>query len=174
MKVLVTAFKPFGNKENNYSQEVIKYIENVDKVILDVCYDKCYTDLIDSFNLDEYDLIICLGEARMRSTLMVETTAKNISSCSLMDNAGVIKKDEKIVDNEIEELNTLVDLSNLKDIVELSHDAGKFVCNNIYFHLLNNCPSKSLFIHIPECHDLEENYLNCANIISRIIKNIQM
>lgn len=170
MKVLVTAFKPFGNKENNYSQEVIKYIENVEKVILDVCYDKCYMDLIDSFNLDEYDLIICLGEARMRSTLMVETTAKNISSCSLMDNAGVIKKDEKIVDNEIEELNTLVDLSNLKDIVELSHDAGKFVCNNIYFHLLNNWPSKSLFIHIPECNDLKDNYIKHASVIKKIIK----
>lgn len=174
MKVLVTAFKPFGNKENNYSQEVIKYIENVDKIVLDCCYDQCYLDLLNAYNLDKYDLIVSLGEARMRSVLTLETTAKNISSCSIMDNAGVIKKDEKIIDNEIEKLNTLVDLSNLKDIIELSHDAGKFVCNNIYFHLLNNYPSKSLFIHVPECHDLEENYLKCANTISRIIKNIQM
>ena len=153
MKVLVTAFKPFGNKENNYSQEVIKYIENVDKIVLDCCYDRCYLDLLNAYNLDKYDLIVSLGEARMRSVLTLETTAKNISSCSLADNGGIIKKDEKIINNEIEKLNTLVDLSNLKDIVELSHDAGKFVCNNIYFHLLNNYPSKSLFIHIPECHD---------------------
>ena len=171
MKVLVTAFKPFGNKENNYSQEVIKYIENVDKIVLDCCYDRCYLDLLNAYNLDKYDLIVSLGEARMRSVLTLETTAKNISSCSLADNGGIIKKDEKIINNEIEKLNTLVDLSNLKDIVELSHDAGKFVCNNIYFHLLNNYPSKSLFIHIPECHDLEENYVKYANVINEIIEN---
>ena len=32
MKVLVSAFKPFNNSKNNYSEEVLKYIENVDFV----------------------------------------------------------------------------------------------------------------------------------------------
>ena len=174
MKVLVTAFKPFGNKINNYSEEVIKYIKNVDKVILDVCYDKCYIDLKNAHNLDEYDLIISLGEARMRSILTLETTAKNISSCSLQDNSGTIKKDEKIVNNEVNELHTLVNLDNIKNIVELSHDAGKFVCNNLYFNLLNNYPNKSLFIHIPECNDLCDNYIKHANTINHIINNIKL
>ena len=110
MKVLVTAFKPFGKCTNNYSEEVIKYISNVDKIVLDVCYDKCYLDLYKSYNLNDYDLIISLGEARMRKVLTLETTAKNISSCSLADNLGIIKKDEKIIDNEIIEIKTLVDL----------------------------------------------------------------
>ena len=172
MKVLVTAFTPFGKCNNNYSQEVIKYIEKVDKVILDVCYDKCYLDLITQYNLDDYDLIISLGEARMRKVLTLETTAKNIASCSLADNNGVVKKDEKIVDNDITELITLVSLTDVLDIVELSHDAGKFVCNNIYFHLLSNYPNKSLFIHIPECDNDENNYVKYANIINNIINKI--
>ena len=65
MKVLVTAFKPFGKCNNNYSEEVIKYINNVDKIILNVCYDKCYLDLCEAYDLSDYDLIISLGEARM-------------------------------------------------------------------------------------------------------------
>ena len=172
MKVLVTAFTPFGKCTNNYSSEVIKHIKNVDKVILDVCYDKCYFDLINQYNLNEYDLIVSLGEARMRKVLTLETTAKNISSCSLSDNSGIVKKDEKIIDNDIIELKTLVNLNNINDLVELSNDAGKFVCNNIYFHLLNNYQDKSLFIHIPECDNEENNYIKYANIINNIINRI--
>ena len=172
MKVLVTAFKPFGKCNNNYSEEVIKYIDNVDKIILDVCYDKCYLDLCEAYDLSDYDLIISLGEARMRKTLTLETTAKNISSCSLPDNLGIVKSNEKIIDNDIEFINTLVDVNKVKDLVELSNDAGKFVCNNIYYHLLTNHPKKSLFIHIPECNNDEDNYIRYANQISDIIKNI--
>ena len=45
MKVLVTAFKPFNNQTINYSSEVLKYIENVDKLIVDVIYDECYLEV---------------------------------------------------------------------------------------------------------------------------------
>ena len=169
MKVLVTAFKPFGKCTNNYSEEVIKYISNVDKIVLDVCYDKCYLDLCKSYNLNDYDLIISLGEARMRKVLTLETTAKNISSCSLADNLGIIKKDKKIIDNEIIEIKTLVEIDKVTDIVQLSHDAGKFVCNNLYFHLLKNYPYKSLFIHIPNCNDNVEEYKKHAKTINNII-----
>ena len=172
MKVLVTAFTPFGKCTNNYSSEVIKYINNVDKIIIDVCYDKCYFDLINQYNLDEYDLIISLGEARMRNVLTLETTARNIASCSLSDNNGIVKQNEKIIDNDINELTTLVNFDRVKDIVELSNDAGKFVCNNIYFHLLSNYQTKSLFIHIPECDNDIDNYIKYANTINNIINII--
>ena len=86
MKVLVTAFLPFNKSYNNYSKEVLNYISGVDKVILDVIYDRCYEDLKSQYNLDDYDLIIAMGEARMREVLTLELQAKNISSCSLPDN----------------------------------------------------------------------------------------
>ena len=35
MKVLVTAFKPFNNQNINYSIEVLKFITDVDKMIVD-------------------------------------------------------------------------------------------------------------------------------------------
>ena len=108
----------------------------------------------------------------MRKTLTLETTAKNISSCSLPDNLGIVKSNEKIIDNDIEFINTLVDVNKVKGLVELSNDAGKFVCNNIYYHLLTNHPKTSLFIHIPECNSDENNYIRYANQISDIIKNI--
>ena len=171
MKVLVSAFKPFNNCKNNYSEEVLKYIRNADNIVLDVIYDKSYEILSNNYNLNEYDLIIALGEARSRKVLTLETQAKNISSCSLKDNSGVLKQNEKIIINGEEILQTKVDISKINNIIELSTDAGKFVCNNIYYHLLYNYPNKSLFIHIPECNNNIDNYIKYANTINTIINN---
>lgn len=169
MKVLITSFKPFNNMINNYSTEVLNYINNQYKIVLDVVYDECYIKLKEQFNLDEFDLIIALGEARSRNVLTLETNAKNISSCSLKDNSDVLKQNELIIKNGKDILETKVDLNLISNIIQLSNDAGKFVCNNLYYHLLNNYPSKSLFIHIPECDNDINKYQECAKVIEKII-----
>lgn len=171
MKVLLSAFKSFNNASNNYSMEVLKYINNVDKIVIDVLYDECYK-IISSCNLDDYDLVISLGEARSREELTLEIQAKNISSCSISDNNGVYKKDCVIIDGGKDVLNTGVNVNRLSDMIKFSYDAGKYVCNNLYYHLLYNYPDKSLFIHIPNCYDNEDEYVRYAKIIENIIKVI--
>ena len=172
MKVLVTAFKPFHKSTNNYSMEVLYYLNNVEKLVIDVCYDECYKEITKKFNLEEFDLIIALGEARSRTELTLELAAKNLASCSIKDNAGILKKDELIVNENIEALHTLVETSCVDDLVKFSLDAGKYVCNNLYFHLLYNYPNKSLFIHIPECNNDSNEYIKYAKVIEEIIKRI--
>lgn len=167
MKVLISAFKPFNKMHNNYSNEVLKFINGVDKTILDVVYDECFYELNKKFNLNSYDLIIALGEARMRKVLTVEKRAVNQASCSLADNLGIIKKDEKIIDGGNDYLYTTLPLDDCD--IEISCDAGRFVCNNIYYHLLNNYPEKSLFIHIPECDNNENKYKEYAEKIEKLI-----
>ena len=91
--------------------------------------------------------------------LTLEIEAKNISSCSLADNSGVVKQDE-IIDTSFEEvIRTNVEVNKVSELIKFSYDAGKFVCNNLYFHLLANYPNKSLFIHIPNCNDDENEKL---------------
>lgn len=172
MNVLVTAFKPFNNNINNYASEVIKYIQNVDKLIIDVVYDDCYEEIIKQKDLNNYDLIISLGEARSRKVLTLERFAHNISDCSLKDNKGQLKKNETIINNLPYELKTLVQIDKVKDLIEFSFDAGKFVCNNLYYHLLSNYPHKSLFIHVPECNNEISNYQLHAIVIEEIIKKL--
>lgn len=172
MKVLVTAFLPFNKSYNNYSKEVLNYISGVDKVILDVIYNRCYEDLKSQYNLDDYDLIIAMGEARMREVLTLELQAKNISSCSLPDNFGILKQDEVIDSNLPEIIKTKVNVSELSEVIMYSTDAGKFVCNNLYFHLLKDYPTKSLFIHIPNCKDDMDEYIKHAKVINKIIEII--
>lgn len=172
MKVLISAFKPFNKANNNYSYEVLKKINNVDKALIDVVYDECFVELTNKFNLDSYDLIIALGEARSRMILTLEENAKNISSCSIPDNRGNFKKDERILDND-DVLYTKVDINKVKDLVEFSSDAGKFVCNNLYYHLLNYNPYKTLFIHVPNCLDDENKYIEYARQIEQIIEKLK-
>lgn len=169
MKVLVSAFKPFYKANNNYSIEVLNYINNVDKCIIDVIYDECFEELKINRNLEEYDLIVSLGEARSRSVLTIEKYAKNVSSCSISDNSGIIKQNQKINTDGKDLLETLVDLNKCSDLVELSEDAGKFVCNNLYYHLLEKYPNKSVFIHIPNCNDDIVKYKEYARRIEEII-----
>ncbi len=173
MKVLITAFKPFNKMQNNYSMEVLKYLDNVDKLVIDVLYDRSYKEIDGTYNLKEYDFIIAMGEARMRKELTIEVLAKNIASCSIADNSGVLKKDEEIIKGEKKELHTKIDLSKISDFVTISQDAGTFVCNNIYYHLLLNYPEKSLFIHIPECDNDEKMYKKYALMIKQIIDKLR-
>ena len=170
MKVLVTAFKPFNKSINNYSMEVLSHLTHVDKLIIDVNYDDCYMEIISKYDLNKYDLIIAMGEARMRDELTLELQAKNISSCSISDNKGNLKQKEVIVQGAPETLETNVQIEELG--IKISVDAGKFVCNNIYYHLLSDYPNKGIFIHIPHCHDDEIKYMEYARMIEGIISKI--
>ena len=174
MKVLVTAFKPFNKETNNLSIEVLNYIENVDKIILNVCYDDCYKELISNFNLDNYNLIIALGEARSRNEIMLEKRAINLSSCSLPDNSNIVYQNKTIIENGEKYLETSINLDKIKDIITISMDAGKFVCNNLYYHLLSYYPHKSLFIHIPKCINEEQDYMKYAKLITQIINKVSL
>ena len=172
MKILVTAFQPFNNQDNNYSLEVLNYIKNVDKLLIDVVYDNCYNEIINKVNIDEYDLIVSLGEARSREELTLEVVAKNISSCSLEDNEGNLKKDELINPFASDSLRTKVDVNKVKDEVKLSFDAGKFVCNNLYFHLLENHPDKAININVPNWHNDVKMYKKKKKKINLIIDKL--
>lgn len=171
-KTLVTAFQPFNKMTNNYSREVLNYIDNVDKIILDVVYDECYQELLQKHDLADYDLIIALGEARSRQNLTLETRAQNIASCSLPDNRGTTRNNTKIITSGPDIIETKVAISKCADYLQLSNDAGKFVCNNLYYHLLYHNPHKAIFIHIPECHNSQDNYQEYARVIEEVIKII--
>ena len=167
MKVLVTAFKPFNKEQINHSEEVLKYIQNVQKTVLEVCYDACYEELKNKFNLDKFDLIVALGEARSRSNLMIEECAYNLSKCSISDNSGVLYTDKIIVEGG---KNVLMTQVKLPPEIDKSSDPGRFVCNNLYYHLLYNYQNKSIFIHVPNCSN--DDYFKYANVINEIINYI--
>lgn len=90
----------------------------------------------------EPDLIVCCGMAERRQHVNIESNA----SCN-----GSI-------------LQTNIDLEKLveeNDRVKISHDAGKFVCEGLYYSVLegivrHQLPASCVFIHVPRL--TEQNF----------------
>lgn len=102
----------------------------------------------------------------------IRSRAQNLSSCSLKDNNGILKENEVINKKLPEFLETKVKINKCKNDISFSYDAGKFVCNNLYFHLLENFQDKTLFIHIPDCNNDENEYKKHAKTINQIITKL--
>jgi pyroglutamyl-peptidase len=81
------------------------------------------------------DAIVCCGMAESREQLTVESNAWR----------------------EHQQLKTSLDLEDLVaelTMTEVSHDAGKFVCEGLYYEVLNylhrvQSPSRCVFVHVP-------------------------
>ncbi|BAZ17727.1 hypothetical protein NIES4071_96070 [Calothrix sp. NIES-4071] len=97
------------------------------------------------------DYIICCGMAESRTQLSVESNARSTpayTNCSI-----------SMLPSDYQET-TLHPNVNLEELVapcqavEISHDCGSFVCEGLYYsvldYLLKNSPkSKCIFIHVP-------------------------
>jgi len=89
---------------------------------------------IASIKLEKPDVIICCGMAESRQQLTIESGAWG----------------------EEKRLKTTVDLAQLihaLDQTKISHDAGKFVCEGLYYQVLNYLQKRDstrcIFVHVP-------------------------
>ncbi len=156
--ILVTAFKPFNNRNTNASEEVLKRIDaslNVYKAYLEVDLTRTIKDFTNALKISNPDMIIMLGEAGRSSYIEIEKEAHNILDFKIEDNMGFKPKGLKIQEDMPDVLYTTKDVSMLVKHLETSNfkvkessDAGTFICNYLYFNaLLKN--SNSIFIHLP-------------------------
>lgn len=114
------------------------------------------TQVIEQINAIKPDYIICCGQATSRTQLSVEAGA----SCG-----------ESI-------LHTEVDLEKLVAgiaAIQISHDCGKFVCENLYYSVLDYLSQKQLkarciFVHVPVLNqeNLSEILANFVLIINKL------
>jgi pyroglutamyl-peptidase len=89
------------------------------------------------------EYILCCGMAATRTKLSLEANARN-SSLGLADCQEII-------------LHPTIDLEKLvpdSDTIEISHDCGKFVCEGLYYSVLDyllrsQISSRCIFVHVP-------------------------
>lgn len=102
------------------------------------------------------DLIICCGMAESRPKLTLESNAT---------------KDAFLLPTKV----NLSDLLTNLEFTEISHNAGKFVCEGLYYEILNylqqtNSASLCIFVHVPLL--TPENLSPILTDFSRIIHNL--
>lgn len=107
------------------------------------------------------DVVLMLGLSLQAPRFRLEQVAQNRVSRSNQDISGFVPSNTKILDNAADNYETNVDLSSLVEHlkaqnfdVEVSIDAGDYVCNYIYFRTLheifsNQLSTQALFIHTP-------------------------
>jgi pyroglutamyl-peptidase len=142
--ILLTSFQTWlPHQKSNSSDDLLKEVAKLDSLPhsltflrhLPVDISQASERAIAKINELQPDIIICCGMAESRHHLSVESNAR---------------QGDRV-------LNTLVDLDKLlHGLVKttLSHDAGNFVCEGLYYSVLNHLQKNEIkkhgiFVHVP-------------------------
>lgn len=167
MKILVTAFEPFGGDETNPSQTTLQLLADqigsaqISKLVLPVVFYEATEKLCQAIENIKPDAVVSLGLAGGRQGISVERIAINLIDARIADNAGNQPRDLPIInDGPAAYFSSLP----VREIVEnlqkddlpahISYSAGTFVCNQVMYGLLDylheHHPSTiGGFIHLP-------------------------
>ena len=176
MQFLITGFDPFGSSELNASCEAVRAMpamwgdHQIITATLPVVYDKCADVLYELLDEHQPDVVLCLGQAVGREGISLEHAAVNVKASSSPDNAGVTFSGEKIAEDGPESLPSNLPLKELayalKEVgisSKISYSAGTYVCNDLFYHLMNYASEHAKrmlcgFIHIPPCEEQRHDY----------------
>jgi pyroglutamyl-peptidase len=141
--VLLTSFTTWeAHHRSNSSDDLLEELLKTDLPPsvhcirqLPVDFDLAPQQAIAHFNQFQPDIMICCGMAENRPRLNVESQA-------------IIKDEIRRTSLDLDRL-----IHNLK-VTDISHDAGQFVCNALYFAMLSHVQrhspqSQCLFVHVP-------------------------
>lgn len=192
MKILITAFEPFGGQIVNPALEAMKLLpRNINgieiiKREIPTVFQKSIEIAWQVIDREKPDFVISLGQAGGRSCISVERVAINIDDSLIADNEGNVVKDRFIFpDGE----NAYFSSLNIKNIVkairecgipaEVSNSAGTFVCNHLMYGVLYKIHKQKLntragFIHVPFIPEQVTDRPNKASMsLDNIVKAIE-
>jgi len=169
MRVLLSGFAPFGGSKLNPSWEAVRRLDGVQATDtvelfatkLPVSYREAADRLFASVRVICPDVIIAVGQAGGRKAITPELFAMNKSDSENPDNEGVVLNDQSIVEDGPEKYKSALPvheiiraIQELGIPVELSENAGSFVCNHVFYRLMHELrktekPKIGGFIHVP-------------------------
>jgi pyroglutamyl-peptidase len=166
MKLLLTAFDPFGGEKQNPALEAVKLVANkigdVDIVKLEIptVFQKSIDKVVNAMQKEKPDVVLCIGQAGGRFEITPERVAINIDDARIKDNEGNQPVGSIYEDGENAYFSSLPIKAMVKKIREaglpsaVSNSAGTFVCNHIMYgvlyHIKKSFPKmKGGFIHVP-------------------------
>ena len=162
MKLLLTAFEPFGGAETNITQSVLSLLPDsladwaIEKVCLPVSFKRAPIVLREAIATYSPDLVIMLGQCPAGENIRLERFAVNVMDGSKEDNDGYIPNEETIYANQPLALQTPLPIRELERFcadnvqpVQVSNSAGLYVCNRVYYEALH-LRQRAIFVHVPK------------------------
>lgn len=167
MTILVTGFEPFGGEAINPSWEAVRRLNGdmgdvrIERVLVPTTYADSIGTVIEAIDRLHPAAVMMVGQAGGRAELSIERVAVNCDDAQAPDNAGVLREDAPIVaEGPTAYLATLP----VKQIVAglrsagfpaaVSNTAGLFVCNHLFYGVLDhiithNLETRAGFVHVP-------------------------
>lgn len=163
MRILVTAFDPFGGDESNSSLMVLGKLPDtldgveIHKMVVPTVYGECTRVVLEKVKKTGADAVLCMGQAGGRRCITVEVIAVNYALSEMCDNNAKVLNGIKLAPKGE---NALFSNMPVKEMVEavknvgfeasLSASAGAFVCNSLLYGLLCALPQLKVgFVHLP-------------------------
>lgn len=167
MKILVTAFDPFGGEMVNPAALAVAELPaeiagaEILTAIVPTAFGVAGQTALQHIIAQQPDAVVCVGQAGGRAELTSERVAINLRDARIADNLGAQPLDEPVVANApAAYFATLPIKAMIKHAREagvlaaLSNSAGTFVCNDIMYTVLHwaavNAPHmRAGFVHVP-------------------------
>lgn len=167
MKILITAFDPFGGDKINPALEAVKLMKDqiagadIVKLEIPTVFHDSIKKVVEAIEKEKPDVVLNIGQAGGRFEVTPERVAINVDDARIPDNKGNQPIDQPVyADGEPAYFATLPVKAMVKGIRDagipssLSNSAGTFVCNHIMYGVLHEISRRKLdiragFIHVP-------------------------
>lgn len=167
MKLLVTAFDPFGGEKINPALEAAKLLPDqimgweIVRLEVPTVFSASVPAVTAAIRSERPNAVLMLGQAGGRSAVTPERVAINVDSARIADNAGDMPFESPIkADGPAAYFSTLPIVKMTEAIraagvpAEISNSAGTFVCNHLMYGVLDFIDSEALmvfagFMHVP-------------------------
>lgn len=167
MKVLLTAFDPFGGEPINPALEAVKLVSDkvgdvqVVKLEVPTVFGKSIDTVAAAMEKEKPDAVLCIGQAGGRYDLTPERVAINQDDARIKDNEGNQPIDKPIFEDGAPAYFATLPIKAMVQAIRaagvpssVSNSAGTFVCNHLMYGVLYTIAKKypgmrGGFMHVP-------------------------
>ena len=168
-RILITGFEPFGNASENPSRVIIEeLIGEFETLLLPVVFDESSQKLLAAIDEVLPDVVVSLGQAEGRDAITLEKIAINWDDASIADNAGHVRKSQKIIADGADGYFSTLPLEAIVDQIQaigvpakISLSAGSFVCNHVFHAMQHHLLGRNVqsgFTHVPLLESQAEEF----------------
>ena len=162
--VLVTAFEPFGGEAINPTETILEKLPDtirgfeIVKLLLPVEFIRAGEIAFAEYDRIRPAAVIMLGQAGGRDAITPETTAKNVMTARIPDNSGYKPDGVPVSAGGPDVLYSTLPVGRIVEALaalgvpcHASDDAGEYVCNCLFYSMLDRSKEEvpTGFIHVP-------------------------
>jgi pyroglutamyl-peptidase len=149
--ILVTGFEPYQGMPANASELVVRALGAAGRAdvvtdVLPTAYRRAGARIEQLLERHRPSAVVLLGLASSATALRLERVALNLDDEDATDNDGDRRSGVRIVDegpvgywSSLPIAAMTAALQSSGETVELSHDAGGYVCNHVFFRAIHHC-----------------------------------